>query len=145
MPATGRATSKNIPGGILNSESNSVYGLTAGGKTAGLADYGTRLKATFNNIPAGLRIFVSTSNVNNAATFVPAPAVVGGSAANQNAPAGYIGYAQLVNGETTSDGNAGTAGFFPSVSPTDNSPSTSGNVPLPALSTPTATATPPFQ
>jgi hypothetical protein len=141
IPGTGSAPSQNIPGGIFNSESNFVYGPTAGGQTAGLADYGTRLKATFNNIPAGLRIFVSTSNVNNAATFVPAPTVVGGSAANQNAPAGYIGYAQLVNGETTSDGNAGTAGFFPSVSPTDNGPSTSGNVPIAEVSIANGTGT----
>ena len=51
-------------------------GATAGSGTAGLADFGTRLKATFNNIPSGARIFVSTSNVNNAAFPVTAaPAV----------------------------------------------------------------------
>ncbi len=37
-------------------------------QTAGLADYGTRLKATFNNIPAGVRIFVSTANVSTPLT-----------------------------------------------------------------------------
>jgi hypothetical protein len=33
--------------------------------TAGLADYGTRLKAMFNNVAAGVRIYVSTANVVN--------------------------------------------------------------------------------
>jgi hypothetical protein len=140
-PGLNGAPNQNIPGAIYNSESNFVFGPMAGGGTAGLADYGTRLKATFNNIPAGVRIFVSTSNVNNAATFVPAPAVIGGSTANANPPAGgaYIGYAQLVNGETSSDGTA--AGFFPSVSPTDNGPSTSGNVPIAEVSIANGTGT----
>ena len=31
---------------------------------AGLADFGTRLKAVFINIPAGVNVYVSTSNVN---------------------------------------------------------------------------------
>jgi hypothetical protein len=139
VPGNSGAPNQNIPGAIYNSESNFVYGPMAGGGTAGLADYGTRLKATFNNVPAGVRIFVSTSNVNNAATFVPAPAVIGGSVANNNPASGaYVGYAQLVNGETTSDGTS--AGFFPSVSPTDNGPS-GGNVPIAEVSIANGTGT----
>jgi len=130
---------QNVPGFIYNSESNFVFPISSS-QTAGLADYGTRLKATFNNVPTGVRIFVSTSNVNNAATFVPAPAIVGGSAANANNPTGYVGYAQLVNGETTSDGNAGTAGFFPSVPATDNGPN-GGNVPIAEVSIANGTGT----
>ena len=81
-----------------------------------MADFGTRLKATFNNIPAGARIFVSTANVNNNAFPIAVPAVVGGSAANANPASptgGYVGYAQLINGENTNDGNAGVSGLLP--------------------------------
>uniref|UniRef100_Q01Q37 Uncharacterized protein n=1 Tax=Solibacter usitatus (strain Ellin6076) TaxID=234267 RepID=Q01Q37_SOLUE len=113
---------QNVPGGIYNSESNLVVPI-ATGQVAGLADYGTRLKATFNNIPAGVRIFVSTANVLNGNFPVVAPAVPGGSAANT----GTTGYAQLVNGETTSDG--ASSGFFPSITATDNGPN-NGNVPI---------------
>jgi hypothetical protein len=37
--------------------------LAIGGKPAGLADFGTRLKAVFTNIPSGARVFVSFGNV----------------------------------------------------------------------------------
>ena len=75
IPGDNGAPNQNIPGAIYNSESNFVFGPMAGGGTAGLADYGTRLKATFNNIPAGVRIFVSTTNVNNAATNLTDPQI----------------------------------------------------------------------
>jgi len=123
---------QNVPGAIYNSESNFVFPIS-GTQTAGLADFGTRLKATFNNIPAGARIFVSTTNVNNNAFAVAAPTPIGGSAGNANVATGYVGYAQLVNGENTSDGNAGTAGFFPAVTATDNGPN-NGNVPIAEVS-----------
>ncbi len=57
---------QNVPGKIYNSESNLIVrGVIGGGNVAGLADYGTRLKASFSNIPAGVQLFVSTVNVNN--------------------------------------------------------------------------------
>jgi len=117
---------QNVPGGIYNSESNFVLPAATGnnGGVAGLADFGTRLKAVFNNIPAGARIFVSTANVLNGITAFPAPAVIGGSTANT----ATTGYAQLINGETSSAGNAGN-GFFPAVTATDNGPN-NGNVPV---------------
>jgi hypothetical protein len=126
---------QNVPGAIYNSESNFVFPVStpASSGTAGLADFGTRLKATFNNIPSGARVFVSTSNVNNAAFPIAVPAVIGGNAANTSATTPYIGYAQLINGENTSDGNAGTSGFFPAISPTDNGPN-NGNVPIAEVS-----------
>ena len=46
--------------------SESGFILPVGGGTAGLADFGTRLKATFNNVPTGINIFVSTTNINPA-------------------------------------------------------------------------------
>jgi len=63
---------QNIPGQIYNSESgfflaaasftNSGSGI---GYSAGVADYATRLKATFTNVPSGVSIFVSTRDVTN--------------------------------------------------------------------------------
>ncbi|MCX6628564.1 MAG: hypothetical protein NTW28_13135 [Candidatus Solibacter sp.] len=124
---------QNVPGSIYNSESNFIYPIS-GTQIAGLADFGTRLKATFNNIPAGARIFVSTANVNNGASPWTAPAIIGGSAGNATPATGaYTGYAQLVNGESTSDGNAGVSGFFPAVTATDNGPN-GGNVPIAEVS-----------
>jgi hypothetical protein len=129
---------QNVPGQIYNSESNLVVPINST-QTAGLADYGTRLKAVFNNIPTGARVFVSTANVLNNNFPVVAPNPAGGNAANTGigsncttvASCGttYVSYAQLVNGETTSDGNAGVSGFFPAITATDNGPN-NGNVPI---------------
>jgi len=126
---------QNVPGAIYNSESNLIVpAVTSGGAVAGLADYGTRLKATFNNVPAGVRLFVSTANVNNNAIGVTAPSPIGGSAGNVSTP-----YAQLVVSETVNDGNAGISGFFPGVSSTDV-PST-GNTPIVEINVVNGTAT----
>jgi len=125
IPGQNGQPNQNVPGAIYNSESNFVLPLSTGG-TAGLADFGTRLRAVFNNVPTGVRIFVSTVNVNNNAFPVPAPTTVGGNAANTGV------YAQLVNGETQSDGNAGVSGFFPAVASTDFGPN-GGNVPIAEL------------
>jgi hypothetical protein len=65
--------SQNIPGQIYNSESGFIFPQITGvnnGSVAGLADYGTRFKAVFNNIPSTARIFVSTTNVANLTTGV---------------------------------------------------------------------------
>jgi hypothetical protein len=97
--------SQNVPGQIYNSESGFIYtGITGvnNSSVAGLADYGTRLKAVFNNIPSGVRIFVSTTNVVNL-TNLAGSAPPGSSAAS---------YAQLVLSETAIDGN-GTAPTVP--------------------------------
>jgi len=127
VPSAASPGNQNVPGVIYNSESNFVLGgMAANSGTAGLTEYGTRLKASFSNIPAGIRLFVSVTNVNNAAIAVSAPAVVGGSAANT----GTTGYAQMVISETTSDGTGAGSGFFPSVTATDVPSSTAGNTPI---------------
>jgi hypothetical protein len=82
---------QNVPGTIYNSESGFVTPAVAG---AGLADYSTRLKAVFNNVPSGVRIFVSTVNVINGAAAVQ-------PAGNAPAPA----FAQLIVSETAPDSN----------------------------------------
>jgi len=64
-------TSQNVPGTIYNSESGLIVPITGSATsngqiyTAGLADYGTRLKANFTNIPSGVTLFVSTRDVSN--------------------------------------------------------------------------------
>jgi hypothetical protein len=134
VPGNG-VPSQNIPGSIYNSESNFVFpGAASGSQIAGLADFGTRLKATFNSVPAGVRIFVSLQNVLNAANLQTSnPNPLGGNAGNVNPPGPA---ALLVAGETTTDGNA-SSGFFPAA---PGSGDTVGNVPLAELAVVNGTA-----
>jgi hypothetical protein len=131
QPGFGGLANQNVPGSINNSESDFVFGVGAS-QTAGLTDFGTRLRAVFNNIPAGVRIFVSVANVNSAASAATPPAVIGGSV--QTAP-----YALLVNGETVSDDSAGV-GAFPSVAATTTAPN-GGTVPVAELAVASGSAT----
>ena len=98
------ATLQNVPGTIYNSESGFVTNLITGtqySNTAGLADYGTRLKAVFNNVPSNVTIYVSTTNVYNLFTAtapfgaVPAPATFTSTAS----------FAQEVLTETAAEGS----------------------------------------
>jgi len=57
---------QNIPGTIYNSESG--FTITTPNGTVGLADFGTRLQASFHNIPSGVRMFVSVNNVTNSSS-----------------------------------------------------------------------------
>jgi hypothetical protein len=110
---------QNVTGSAYNSESNFVAnGTNQGGigsmgsvgngtYTAGLADYGTRLKATFLNVPAGATVFVTTTNVqstNNGAAVNVVP--------NPGTPTTATSYAQLImaGSETTTDGSGVTPG-----------------------------------
>jgi len=126
---------QNIPGGIYNSESNFIYPGDANthlSTAAGLADFGTRLKATFNNIPTGMRLFVSVNNVLNGTTNgVTPPANPGDNSTGS--------FAQLVISETTADGNA-SGGFFPSVG-SSTTAGASGAVPLAELAITAGSAT----
>jgi len=127
--AGGSATAtQNIPGTVYNSESNFIQnGVTGNGWTAGLADFGTRLKATFNNIPTGMRIFVSINNVKNGNAGVTALANPLGN--NDMVTSS----ASLINSETSADGNAGST-FFPSISASTNATdSNGGNIPAAEL------------
>jgi len=63
---------QNLPGTYASESGVTITGLNGTATTVGgLADYATRLKASFANIPSGVRIFVSTTNLIPAAT-VPA-------------------------------------------------------------------------
>jgi hypothetical protein len=88
------AVGQNVPGAIYNTESGFVYtgvGGVSNGATAGLADFGTRLKAVFSSVPTGVRIFVSTTNVVNLTNLVG------------TGPNTATSYAALVINESTSD------------------------------------------
>jgi hypothetical protein len=115
--------SQNTPGLVYGgSESGFIFTTPAG--TAGLADFGTRLKATFNNVPTGVTIYVTTTNINtgsninsngNAATNVPVLS---------NLPLGNSNtlIAGLVIGESAGlQGSGGSqTGFLPLASATNN-------------------------
>ena len=104
---------QNIPGGLYgsfasNSESGFIVGGdTSGNYTAGLADFGTRLKAIFTNIPAGITLYVSNVSVQSNGTYLT-PGVIGGQTLSTS-------FAVLVatgtSGESTSDGNNTFAAF----------------------------------
>jgi len=100
---------QNVPGQIYNSESGFIpniaggtAGLSSGGVTTGLADYGTRLKAVFSSVPAGVRIFVSITNITNETSG--------------NATTANTSFAELINGEVSPDSN----GYPPLLSATTN-------------------------
>jgi hypothetical protein len=91
---------QNRPGFIYNSESGFVVpaltftntgGIATNNQVVGLADYGTRLKAVFNSIPAGMRIFVSTTNL-------------AANTSSATTPANASSYAVLVPSETAPEG-----------------------------------------
>jgi len=93
-------TAQNVLGLVYNSESGYYNPLGAAGPglglsgnllNAGLADFGTRLRAVFNNVPNGVSIFVSVNNTVFSSTANP---VTGNSAT-------------LVSSETTIDGATG--------------------------------------
>ncbi|MGA2270935.1 MAG: hypothetical protein ABSH44_20895 [Bryobacteraceae bacterium] len=106
------ATGQNIPGAIYNSESGFIYSGISGFSNnpsgyAGLADYGTRLKAAFNNVPAGVSIWVSTSNIVNLTSLngtgpVTPPNIGSGTGIGSNST---VSYAQLVLTDTSVDSN----------------------------------------
>jgi hypothetical protein len=91
----GSSSNQSVPGTAYNSESNFIYpSLSSGGLTAGLADFGTRLKAVFSNVPAGVTVYVSTTNITTGGINA-AVAPSGTSTASS--------YAQLLTSETALD------------------------------------------
>jgi hypothetical protein len=93
--------SQNVTGTAYNSESGLILpNVTGNGFTAGLADYGTRLKAVFNNIPAGVTVYVSTVNVfSNGGQSSLAPY------AQPSPTTTATSFAVLLTNETTTDGS----------------------------------------
>jgi hypothetical protein len=105
---TSNAAIQNIPGAIYYSESGFISAFSGGGGpltssagyTAGLADYGTRLKAVFSNIPTGVSVWVSAINLTDGST--PTGGVPAGTGITP-APAGSPELSYLVSSETGVD------------------------------------------
>ncbi|HUK15952.1 MAG TPA: hypothetical protein VLW65_06035 [Bryobacteraceae bacterium] len=110
-----RGSLQNIPGVIYNTESglvipgvNGTSSSTGTTNVAGYADWGTRLKAVFNNVPSGVSLWVSVNNLNN----------------TNNGPMPFgswpgSSFASLIVSETAPDNNInpGGAGSNPSALP----------------------------
>jgi hypothetical protein len=120
----GTTGNQNSPGIFYNSESGFIangVGQAGGGIVgngsiiAGLADYGTRLKAVFTNVPTGATIFVSTTNVTgsgNAATAVANP--------NSNTTATSFATLLIAGSESTPDGSGASGNLVPSATATNS-------------------------
>jgi hypothetical protein len=104
---------QSIPGAVYNTESGLVVtGVTgtatgvAGTLTAGLADAATRLRATFNNIPTGVSVFVGTVNdlpksdgtVDTGKPQVAGTAPFAQLVANQSGPTALVTATDTLNG-----------------------------------------------
>ena len=119
IASPGTGTFQNVPGQVYNSESGFILTTPANsGTPAGLADWGTRLKAVFTNIPSGVNIYVSTLNVNGLTTAAPtttgnpiaqlvvsetvpdANGILSQATSTNTTSAGAVGYTQvtIVNG-----------------------------------------------
>jgi uncharacterized protein (TIGR03437 family) len=88
---------QNVPGNIYNSESGFIAPTPTG--WTGLADYGTRLRARFTNIPAGVNVFVTTSNYQG----TNGSGVGTGTMPSQSPPIGATSIAFLVQSATAPD------------------------------------------
>jgi hypothetical protein len=150
-PVSSSTIVQNSPAQILpGSESGFVFTAPLNNGTngtPGLADFGTRLKATFNNLPTGVNIFVTTTNIN------PSGGNVNMSGSNFNTGSGFGsslngGVQNLVPGQTTTlaalvlseTATAGAGGFLPLTSSTNNTGNTQVFGPLPVDANGTATA-----
>jgi hypothetical protein len=93
LPGTAQnLTSQYAPGEVYNSESGLIFqNLTGLGGTAGLAEFGTRLKIAISNVPAGATVYVPTT----------VKTALG---------SGSYTYAGLVTAEATADGTSFPAG-----------------------------------
>jgi len=147
---------QNVPGGINNATSESGYifnglgtpsagSLSGNGNTAGLADFGTRMKAVFSNIPAGVSLNVSTVNVlsntavfNSTTTAFPTNAVAPPASSTSNT------YAQLIVSDTSPENGVSAPVLTATGANNTSSSSTSSGVPIvtftPAAGSNTVTA-----
>jgi len=119
QPAAGTtaATAQNgssltqVKPGSYFSESGLEMTLNNGGiTTAGLADFGTRLKAVFNNIPSGASVFVSFTNTlsaTNAAAGGSPATYIGAATTDNPGDSAVTSFAELINGaENVVDGTS---------------------------------------
>jgi len=131
---------QNTPGTYFNGSESGFVSTDPAANRPGLADFGTRLKATFANVPAGSNIFVSTTNLTTTnTTSVNTPANAATNGVSSNVAAGQTN--MLVAALVLSEGaTSQTGGFVPLVSNSNNSGGTLLFGPLPVDANGTATA-----
>jgi hypothetical protein len=114
---------QNVPGTSYPSES--AFIISAQGGTAGLTDSSTRFRAVFSGVPAGVNVYVTTTNYQGTggSGLGTGTATGAGGALNPLANNSTASIAWLVQSETTPD-SGGTA---PTVSPTTT---VAGNIAL---------------
>jgi hypothetical protein len=133
---TGPTSFQNIPGGLYGGFSaNTESGLilpalnattSSINYTAGLADYGTRLRALFYNIPSGLTMYVSTVSAGGpttpwGGTSVTPAAVLVATSSGESTPDG-TNFAPIASTVVGGGGTAGTTiGTLPAIALAANS------------------------
>jgi hypothetical protein len=105
LQGTGTRTGQITPGQVYNTESGLTVnptglGLGTGGDIIGVASYGTRLKATFRNIPAGVNVYVSLAQTSGSTTGATA-VLISGSETSVNSTSG-------VNNPTAATASSGS-------------------------------------
>jgi len=112
----GAALTQTVPGASLSDSGFEMAAALSGvTQTAGLADFGTRLKAVFSNIPSGARVFVSFTNVEKSSSsnigfqnqnFVDGTGAIQ-AAAGSSATSSFA--ALITGADTAADGTGVTA------------------------------------
>jgi hypothetical protein len=132
---------QNVPGFVYGGSESGFILPTING-TTGLADFGTRLKATFNNIPTGVTLFVTTTNVNPTGSLSTNTGAASNTLNTSGVPlnASNALLAGLVISESagTQGVVSGSTGFLPLAAATNSL--SAGNIQLVAL-TPDANGT----
>jgi hypothetical protein len=104
----GNALVQTNPQALYSGESGftlgGLVGSTSANGVAGLADFGTRFTAVFNNIPAGARVFVSQYNITSTSGVLSENLPNGSSSSSS---------AQAITADTVADGS----GTIPAASP----------------------------
>jgi hypothetical protein len=126
----GTTPTQTLEGTSLTESGYELAGLgnLPAGATAGLADFGTRLKAVFTNIPSGARVFVSFTNVERQSSTnigIPNSNYVDNTSGNLKAPVGSTAttsFAALITGAETVTDNLPTTLATPSTSAVTGSP-----------------------
>jgi hypothetical protein len=140
-PVSASGVTQNTPAQILPGSESGFVLAVGGNGTAGLADFGTRLKATFNNVPSGINLFVSTTNINPLGNINVSTPVNTAQAPFNNLQNLGGGSTQTLAGLVLSEtATAGAGGFLPLVANTNNSGGTLLFGPLPVDANGTATA-----
>jgi hypothetical protein len=95
---------QDTPGVLYGTETGFYAAQT--GAVAGLADFGTRIKAVFNNVPLGAKLYVDNANIGYVATNA---ARLTSSEAGAFSPVGTVGVRQLVTLTTVGTVQTGQA------------------------------------